>query len=161
MSIDKDFVLFDDGKGGKTYSNVMKDIYTNTRRRSKQIERAIAQLSDFITDEDTAKKLGDVLKGVLDVAVKNDDQLVKLAAIIQRGQTKDTTEGLGGGLSLSPEERESLIEQYKESIGTETDTSDVTPDQISPYAWKIDLDQEENDTSFDDDVYQEDDTNTE
>ena len=52
-----------------------------------------------------------LIKDYLDVGVRNDEQLVKLAAIVQRlvsNQNKGEEDGVGG---LSEEERQQLMEE--------------------------------------------------
>jgi hypothetical protein len=53
------------------------------------------------------------IKEYLDVSVKNDDALIKLAAIVQR-MMKNESDGDGGGLLLSEEEKKQLMEAMNE-----------------------------------------------
>ena len=49
-----------------------------------------------------------LIKEYMEVAVKNDDQIVKLAAIVQR-MMKDANSGDDGGLGLTEDEKKQLI----------------------------------------------------
>ena len=65
---------------GKSLSDVFKDIYTNSKENKQQIEVLMKDLLKFVTDTASAVALVPILKDYLDVAVKNDEQLIKVAA---------------------------------------------------------------------------------
>ena len=69
---------------GKSLADVFKDIYTNSEENKKQIEVLMKDLLKFVTDTASAVALVPILKDYLDVAVKNDEQLIKVAAIVQK-----------------------------------------------------------------------------
>ena len=69
---------------GKSLSDLFKDIYTNTERNKTQLEVLMKEVTSFIKDGDTAVQIIPMLKEYLEINVKNDDQLVKMAAIVQR-----------------------------------------------------------------------------
>ena len=48
----------------------------------------------------------------MEVSIKNDEQIVKLAAIVQR-MLKDANSSEEGGLSLSEDEKKQLLENAK------------------------------------------------
>ena len=53
-----------------------------------------------------------MIKDYLDVGVRNDEQLIKLAAIVQRIVSSNTsTDENGGGFALSDDERKQLMEE--------------------------------------------------
>ena len=66
------------------YLILFKDIYTNTERNKTQLEVLMKEVTSFIKDGDTAVQIIPMLKEYLEINVKNDDQLVKMAAIVQR-----------------------------------------------------------------------------
>ena len=57
-----------------------------------------------------------MIKEYLDVGVKNDEQLVKLAAIVQRLSSAQTNTENNGGFGLSEEERKSLMVEAEKTI---------------------------------------------
>jgi hypothetical protein len=75
-----DFEIFE----GKTLSDVFKDIYDNSKNNKKQLEVLMKEVVGFIKDGDTAVQIVPMLKEYLEINVKNDEQLVKLATIVQR-----------------------------------------------------------------------------
>ena len=62
----------------KSLSDVFKDIYTNSKENKKQIEVLMKDLLKFVTDTTSTVALVPILKDYLDVAVKNDEQLIKV-----------------------------------------------------------------------------------
>ena len=75
-----DYEIFE----GKTLSNLFQDIYKNSETNKKQLEVLIKEVVGFIKDGDTAVQIIPMIKEYLEINVKNDEQLVKLAAIVQR-----------------------------------------------------------------------------
>ena len=67
---------------GKSLSDLFKDIYDNTKENKKQLEVLMKEVVGFIKDGDTAVQIIPMLKEYLEINVKNDDQLVKIAAIV-------------------------------------------------------------------------------
>ena len=52
-----------------------------------------------------------LIKEYYDVGIKNDDQLVKLAAVVQRLVGKGQESGEGNGMILSEEEKKQLMDE--------------------------------------------------
>ena len=69
---------------GKNLSDLFEEIYTNSKNKRDQIKELIASLSPFIEGIGDATLLVPLIKDYLDIGVKNDEQLVKLAQIVQR-----------------------------------------------------------------------------
>ena len=98
---------------GKNFSDLLKEIHTNSKKKDKQINSLIAQLHPLIKNISDATILVPLIKDYLDVGIKNDDMLVKMASIVQRAMTRSESEG--GDFSLSDEERKQLLETIKQS----------------------------------------------
>ena len=81
-----DFEVFE----GKTLSDVFKDIYDNSKTNKKQLEVLMKEVVGFIKDGDTAVQIIPMLKEYLEINVKNDEQLVKLATVVQRIATANS-----------------------------------------------------------------------
>jgi hypothetical protein len=113
---------------GTTFSDLMKDIYHNSKRKSRQIEGLIKELQPMINNVGDATVIVPMIKDYLEVSVKNDDALVKLAAVVQRlvaGNKRDEE----GSLLLTDEERDQLLKTAEEEIekiksGEENDRND-------------------------------------
>jgi len=114
MSLDK--VIF----GKKTFSELCEEIYSNSRKKDKQISALIAELKDLIEGIEDATLVVPMIKEYLEIGVKNDEHLIKLATVIQRLESKSSSEpdlfdpselmGL-----LEEVEKNSLEEDKKES----------------------------------------------
>jgi hypothetical protein len=99
-----DFKVFE----GKSLSDVFKDIYDNSATNKKQLDILIKEIVGFIKDADTAVQLIPAIKEYLEIKVKNDEQLVKMASIVQR---LASSEGKGSEdeFGLSEKEKEQLV----------------------------------------------------
>lgn len=103
---------------GKTFSSLAKDIYFNSTRKSEQIDQLIKDLRSMIKDAGSATVIAPMIKDYLDVSVKNDDQLVKLSAVLQRllnGTSSADGEG-GSAFGLSDSEKEQLLSSVKSEM---------------------------------------------
>jgi Rad3-related DNA helicase len=109
---------------GKTFSSLAKDIYFNSTRKAQQIDQLIKDLRTMIKDAGSATVIAPMIKDYLDVSVKNDDQLIKLSAVLQRAINNSPTneESAGGGYGLSEFEKEELLNSVKSEL---KDVSDV------------------------------------
>ena len=101
--------------GSKKFSDLLKDIYENQKKKDRQINLLIADLKPLITNIGDAALLVPVIKDYMEVSVKNDEHLVKMAAVIQRMVSKTTEEGSS---FLTDEEKDALLKEIK-SIGEE------------------------------------------
>src|SRR5210317_679218 len=93
---------------GVTFSDLMSDVYHNNKKKDRQINQLIAQLQPLITSTSAATIVVPLIKEYLDIAVKNDDHLVKLTAIVQRYISTQQTI-IGEGSLLSDEEKKQLL----------------------------------------------------
>ena len=100
---------------GKSLADVFKDIYTNSEENKKQIEVLMKDLLRFVTDTASAVALVPILKDYLDVAVKNYEQLIKVAAIVQKLASAEA-KGSDSEFGLSELEKEQLMSGLSDSI---------------------------------------------
>ena len=103
-----DQILFDD----KSFSDLLKEIHKNQTKKSKQLASLIAELRPLITSLGDATVVVPLIKEYMEISVKNDDQLIKMAAIVQRLSTGASTTGDGG--LLTEEEIQQLQEVAEE-----------------------------------------------
>jgi len=99
-----DFKVFE----GKSLSDVFKDIYDNSATNKKQLDILIREVVGFIKDGDTAVQLIPAIKEYLEIKVKNDEQLVKMASIVQRLVSSESR-GSEDEFGLSEKEKEQLV----------------------------------------------------
>lgn len=112
--MDNDIEIFK----GKNFSDLCKDIVKNSEEKKNQIDILITDLRDMIKTVNDATMIVPLLKEYFDVGVRNDEQLIKLAAIIQRlmsGKVGADGEGGGGGMLLTEEERKQLMATVEET----------------------------------------------
>ena len=72
---------------GKSLSDLFSEIYDNSRKKDKQISTLISELKHLIEDVGDATLVVPMIKEYLEIGVKNDEQLVKIATIVQRLET--------------------------------------------------------------------------
>lgn len=78
MSLDKE--IFD----GKTLSDLFSEIYKNTDKKRDQINTFVGKLVMLIRTPEDAAVIGPIIKDFIEVNVKNDEHLVRVAQIAQR-----------------------------------------------------------------------------
>ena len=100
---------------GKSFQDLTHDIYKNTTDRKKQIDLLISEIHGFITTIDDVVLVAPIIKEYMDVAVKNDEHLVKLAGVIQRILSKSSG-GDEESLLLTDAEKEDLINALQEDV---------------------------------------------
>ena len=100
---------------GKSLSDLFKDIYDNSTRNKEQLEVLMKELVGFIKDGDTAVQIIPMLKEYLEINVKNDDQLVKMAAVVQRIISAEQKGSAENDYGLSDKEKEQLMGALEEA----------------------------------------------
>ncbi len=110
--MDKDSVLFDD----KTFSDLLRDVYQNTKKKETQINGLIDQLKTLIRNISDASMMVPMIKEYLEVSVKNDDNLVRLTAIIQRLLVTGSKDNKENELGLTDQERAQLLSEAQELL---------------------------------------------
>ena len=101
-------LIFDD----KSFGDLLKEIHSNQKKKSTQIASMIAELRPLITSLGDATVVVPLIKEYMEISVKNDDHLIKMAAIVQRLSTSGTSSGDGG--LLSEEEMSQLMDVAEE-----------------------------------------------
>jgi hypothetical protein len=106
-----DFELFP----GKSLSDLFKDIYINQREKKDRIYELISSLNKIIKHAGDMAMIGPIIKDLMDISVKNDESLIKMASIAQRisnsMQKKTGDEGF-----LSDAEKEQLLKQLEDTV---------------------------------------------
>ena len=109
----KDYEIFE----GKTLSDVFKDIYDNSKTNKQQLEVLMKEVVGFIKDGDTAVQIVPMLKEYLEINVKNDEQLVKLATIVQRiTAAEKRVSDSGEEFGLSDREKQQLMDAIESDV---------------------------------------------
>ena len=69
---------------GKSLSSLFQDIYENQNYNRKQLDVLTRNITSMIKDGDTAVQIVPIIKEYLEINVRNDELLVKLASIVQK-----------------------------------------------------------------------------
>ena len=108
-----DYEIFE----GKTLSDVFKDIYDNSKTNKQQLEVLMKEVVGFIKDGDTAVQIIPMLKEYLEINVKNDEQLVKLATVVQRIMAAEKrVSDSGDEFGLTDAEKEQLMNAIESDV---------------------------------------------
>ena len=99
--------------GGKSFADLLKDIYDNSVHKKKQIEILINELRPLISTTNEAAVIVPLIKDYLEVGVRNDEQLVKMAAVFQKYMASEdrinSFNNPNGGGMLTELEKEQLL----------------------------------------------------
>ena len=102
-------ILFDD----KSFSDLLKEIHGNQKKKAKQLAQLIAELRPLVQSLGDATVVVPLIKEYMEISVKNDDALLKMAAIVQRLSTGTVNSGDGG---LLTEEEMAQLQDLTEEI---------------------------------------------
>ena len=102
--MDNDIKIF----GDKNFSDLSQEIYENNKLKKTQIDLLIQEVHGYIQGIEDIAIVGPIIKELMDVGIKNDDNLVKLPTLYQRIMSKQTIDESGVSL-LSEEEKEQLM----------------------------------------------------
>ena len=106
-----EYVIFDD----KTLSDVFKDIYKNTESKREQINTFVTKLVRQIRTPEDAAVISPIIKDFMEVNVKNDEHIVRIAQIAQRAIAIGTKAASSTDL-LTEEEKQQLLSNIKLEI---------------------------------------------
>ena len=92
--------------GDKKFSDLLEEIYNNQKKRDAQVVALISELKPLVQEIGDATLIVPLIKEYMEIGVKNDEALIKMATIVQRAlQNVDED----GGLGISEEEKEQLL----------------------------------------------------
>ena len=114
---------------GKSLSSLFKDIYDNSRHNKTQLEMLVKEVTSFIKDGDMAVQLIPMIKEYLEINVKNDEQLIKLATVVQRLISAESKGGSESEFGLSDKEKEQLLKSIDNVVvDIQKKTDEITED---------------------------------
>lgn len=121
MSLDKEIFQ------GKTLSDLFGEIYDNSKETKGQVKALIGELKPLIENIGDATLIVPMIKEYMEIGVKNDEALIKLATIIQRiesAQAKGDGEFDFSDLQDLLDEQDSIDQQIEE-VGKEEKEEDA------------------------------------
>ena len=110
MSLDKDTVFFKD----KSFSDLLEDVYDNVTTKRSQIDTLIKELQPFMRSIGDAAVIVPLIKEYMEVAVKNDEHIVKVVAVLQR-LISTGMRGTEDGDILTEAEKEQLLNELDDA----------------------------------------------
>jgi hypothetical protein len=97
--------------GKKKFSDLLKEIYDNQKKKEVQITALIGELKPLINDIGDATLIVPLIKEYMELGIKNDEQLVKMATIVQRALASNKSEEDGFG--MTEEEKQQLLNEVQ------------------------------------------------
>ena len=97
-------ILFDD----KSFSDLLKEIHGNQKKKAKQLAQLISELKPLVQSLGDATVVVPLIKEYMEIGVRNDEQLIKMATIVQRALNNSSGED---ALGITEEEKQQLIEE--------------------------------------------------
>ncbi len=98
---------------GKSFQDLTKDIYDNQQNKKLQLDLLIQEIHGMIQTLDDAVLVAPLIREFMEVAVKNDEHLVKLAGVLQRIMSKSQGE-TDESMLLSESEKEELLNNLQD-----------------------------------------------
>jgi hypothetical protein len=92
----------------------LEEIYNNQKKKDQQVNALISELKPLISDIGDATLVVPLIKEYMEISVKNDDILIKMAALAQRAMA---TVSADGSLTISDEEKDQLLAAMNELKG--------------------------------------------
>ena len=115
---------------GKNLGGLFKDIYDNQQNKKRRISELIAEMKKVIRHSGDMAVIGPIIKDLVDTSVRNDESLIKMAAIAQRMiGAQNKAEGDAG--FLTDKEKEQLLSQLEDTIAEVSDEHDTKVDELT------------------------------
>ena len=106
---------------GKSLSDLLKDIYDNSVHKKTQIDKLTEELSKFVNRVSDIAVISPIIKEYLDVGVKNDEQLIKIAQVAAKLVGATNKEG---DEILSEQEKQQLLSTINDTVKDLQSSSD-------------------------------------
>ena len=111
---------------GKSLADIFSEIHKNTDSKRVQINSFIMKMVQLIRTPEDAAVIGPIVQGFLEVNVKNDEHLVRVAQIAQRIVSVGVKSNASLDGLLSEEEKNALLKDINVEIqGLQEDVKDL------------------------------------
>ena len=97
--------------GKKNFSDLLKEIHVNQKDKEVQLRSLIEGLKPLITSPGEATMIVPLIKEYMELAIKNDDALIKMAGIVQRAMN---SKAVDSEELLTDEDKEMLFSSLQE-----------------------------------------------
>lgn len=128
-NVDMNFPLFK----GKTFSDILGDIYDNQQSKKKNISSLIEEMRKLVTKPTDVITIGPIITQLIEASITNDDHLIKIANIAQKlvlANTKKT----GDEGWLSEDDKKALLDELD---ATAKEITQNTEDKIEDLEFEI------------------------
>ncbi|MDB4617039.1 hypothetical protein OAE25_00070 [Verrucomicrobiales bacterium] len=112
--------------GKKKFSDLLKEIHTNQKDKEVQLRSLIEGLKPLISSPGEATMIVPLIKEYMELAIKNDDALIKMAGIVQRAMNSKMVDSEE---LLSDEDKEMLFSSLQE-LDSKVEIKQIEPTQI-------------------------------
>jgi hypothetical protein len=106
--------------GKKKFSDILNEIYNNQKKKEDQISGLISELKPLVQDIGDATLIVPLIKEYLEIGVRNDEQLIKMATIVQRVINNSSSED---SMGITDSEKEELLAEL-DKLNTNLSTTD-------------------------------------
>ena len=90
----------------KKFSDILSEIYDNQKKKETQISGLISELKPLINDIGDATLIVPLIKEYMEIGIRNDEQLIKMATIVQRAINNSNSDD---SLGITEAEKEELM----------------------------------------------------
>jgi len=97
--------------GKKKFSDILEEIYNNQKKKETQISALIGELKPLINDIGDATLIVPLIKEYMELGIRNDEQLIKMATIIQRAVNSDSSDD--GNFGMTEDEKAQSLAEVK------------------------------------------------
>ena len=120
MAYTPDFEIYK----GKQIGSLFENIVTNSENKRNQIDLLISDIREMIKTPENALMMVPLIKEYLDIGIRNDEQLVKLAAVVQRLLNSASESSESGGFALSDAEKKQLMAEIDNTVKSMSEIQD-------------------------------------
>lgn len=122
---------------GKNVNSLLEDIYDTINNEHNDIQHLFEKITEVLTGDDADEGMlafaGSALSELLDVSIKNNEQYIKLAEVVQkflsldikRDRLNNTDEDTAGSFVLSDEDKKHLLNIRKQVSSIEDETKKI------------------------------------
>lgn len=115
---------------GKSLGGLFKDIYDNQQTKKLRISELIAEMKKSVRHAGDMAVIGPIIRDMVDSSIKNDDALIKMAAIAQRIiGSQHKAEGDSGFLTV--EEKNQLLKDLEQTAKEVADEQELKVDELT------------------------------
>jgi hypothetical protein len=122
MAANFEFEVYD----GKSFKDLCKEIVDRSQSKKDQLDTLISEVRAQIKQPNDLQAFIPRIKELLEVGIKNDEQIVKLCAVIQRIQSAQIEATGGENTGLTDQEKEQLLQARLRELETLQDIKKET-----------------------------------